>query len=134
MSMKKFFVGVKGIIYVPGQGVLLLKHEKGFWDVPGGRIDGEETIHQTLAREIAEELPGATLRKVVKLENAYRLPKDVVDDTSLVLLYYLVEIDLPSEVKLSDEHVDYLWVKTRQQIPDLSWNPQVLNILENILK
>lgn len=132
--MKKFFVGVKGIIYDEPRGVLLLKHEKGFWDVPGGRIDGDETIEQTLAREVAEELPGATLKSVYKLENAFRLQKDIVDDTSLVLLYYLVEVNLPSEIKLSDEHTDYLWVKTRQEIPDLSWNPEVLNILENILK
>ncbi len=132
--MKKFFVGVKAIIYVPGQGVLLLKHEKGFWDVPGGRIDGDETIQQTLTREVSEELPGATLKSIDKLENAFRLQKDIVDDTSLVLLYYLVEVNLPNEIELSDEHTEYLWVKNRQQIPDLSWNVEVLNILENILK
>lgn len=132
--MKKFFVGVKAIIYDEARGVLLLKHEKGFWDVPGGRIDDNETIEQTLGREISEELPGACLKQLGELKNAFRLQKDILDDTSLVLLYYIVEVELPGEIKLSDEHIEYIWVKNREQIPDLSWNPEVLNILKDILK
>ncbi len=133
MVMKKFFVGVKAIIYDEARGVLLLKHEKGFWDVPGGRIDGNETIEQTMAREIAEELPGASLKQLGNLKNAFRLQKDIVDDTSLVLLYYMVEVDLSGEIKLSDEHIEYMWVNSMESMPDLSWNPEVLKILSDIL-
>ena len=132
--MKKFFVGIKAIIYDETRGVLLLKHEKGFWDVPGGRMDGNETIEQTLTREITEELPGATLKSLGKLQNAFRLQKDIVDDTSLVLLYYLVEVNLPSDIKLSDEHIEYIWLNNMKSAPDLSWNPEVMKILSGLLK
>ena len=55
--MKKFYVGVKGLIKTD-QGYLILKHTKGHYDTPGGRIDGNEGFEQTLRRELSEELPG----------------------------------------------------------------------------
>lgn len=132
--MKKFYVGVKAIIVDRDKGILLLKHAKGFWDVPGGRIDENETIQQTLAREISEELPGAKLEHIKKLESAFRLQKDIDEDVSLVLLYHTVNVVLPSQIVLSDEHTEYLWVNDIRAIPDLSWNQEVQSIIKNTLK
>jgi 8-oxo-dGTP pyrophosphatase MutT (NUDIX family) len=55
--MKKFYVGCKGLIRDKGRGILLLHREYksgDFWDVPGGRIDEDEDIEQTLIRELNE--------------------------------------------------------------------------------
>jgi ADP-ribose pyrophosphatase YjhB (NUDIX family) len=55
--MKTFYVGVKGLIINDGK-VLLVRGEttgRDFWDTPGGRMDDDETITQTLDRELREE-------------------------------------------------------------------------------
>jgi predicted NUDIX family NTP pyrophosphohydrolase len=59
--MKQFNVGIKGVVRRQDGAVLLLRknQDDAFWDVPGGRIDGDESIEQTLNRELAEELPNS---------------------------------------------------------------------------
>ncbi len=132
--IKTFHVGVKAVVYDKAKGVLLLLHENGFWDTPGGRIDDNESIEETLTREISEELPNAKLHKIKKLESAFRLQKDILPDISLVMLYYIVDVTLPEEVELSPEHTDHRWVKTLDDMPDLSWNPEMITILKKLLK
>jgi 8-oxo-dGTP diphosphatase len=117
MAMKHFFVGVKAIIAQDGK-VLLLKDSSrpDFWDVPGGRIDDNETIEQTLLRELHEELPNHQNPKIGKLINAYRVPGSIKDDLGLVLLFYKVDVELPQDVQLSDEHTAYEWVSFEEAI------------------
>lgn len=131
MAMKKFYVGVKAVIQ-DERGVLLIKHAEGHWDEPGGRMDYHEDFADTLAREISEELPGATLKSVGKLQGAFRLQKDIDGDISLVLVYFLVSVALPEKIRLSSEHEEYLWVKAKADIPE-GVNPQMKKILGNLL-
>ncbi len=70
--MKKFYVGVKAIIHDEKRGFLLLKHNEGHYDIPGGRIDGSDDFEQTIRRELAEEVPGTELKEVKKTHR--RLP------------------------------------------------------------
>lgn len=116
--MKKFNVGVKAVIRDDQGRVLLLKknQENPFWEVPGGRIDGDESIEDALAREISEELPGAELKSVTKILCAHRLPKDIDKDLSLLLVYYLVDVLLPSKIELSTEHTDSIWVSSLNDV------------------
>ena len=62
-------VGVKVIIRNDNGDVLLLKRTSQFllpadseasWDIPGGRIEPDESLRDALAREVNEEI-GATL-------------------------------------------------------------------------
>ncbi len=130
--MKTFFVGIKGFIK-DERGILLIRHNEGHWDVPGGRIDGNETFEDTLTREISEEVPGATFTSVKQLKGAHRLQKDIKDDISLVLLYFLVEAEVPERIELGDEHATVLWVKNRGDIPIEDINPKMVEILEELL-
>jgi len=108
--MKRFFVGVKAVIVRDGK-VLLLRHAtKDFWDMPGGRIDDDETIEQALRRELCEELPSHREPQIGRLLNAYRVPGSIQDDLGLVLLFYRVDATFDGEMTLSDEHSDYAWV------------------------
>jgi len=66
---------------------LVLKATKGHWDIPGGRINGNEDFKVTLNRELSEELPGIEVSGINDFLGAYRLPKDINEDISLVLLY-----------------------------------------------
>lgn len=133
--MKKFYVGVKGVVRDKNRGIILLHRDYksgDYWDVPGGRIDGDEDLTQALTRELDEELPGITSIKVGELLGAHRLQKDIEGDTSLVLLYFLVDATLPDPVILSEEHESYTWLKNQQDIPD-NLNPEIKKILKSLL-
>lgn len=111
MVMKNFFVGVKAIIIQDGK-ILILKDSSrpDFWDVPGGRIDDNETIEEALRRELREELPTHANPRIGELINAYRVPGSIKDDLGLVLLFYRVDVDFDGEITLSTEHESYEWV------------------------
>lgn len=132
--MKKFFVGIKGIVK-DDRGYLLLhrNYKSGdYWDIPGGRIDGFEEFEDTLIRELTEELPGIVIDEVKELQGAFRLQKDIDGDTSLVLLYFLVGAKLPEKVILSDEHESYVWVNRAEDLPS-GLNLEADRILRKLL-
>jgi 8-oxo-dGTP pyrophosphatase MutT (NUDIX family) len=110
MAIQLFNVGIKAAI-VNDNRILLVKHAtKGFWDVPGGRIDGSESTEQTLAREIAEELPGSRLSEIGEAVCVYRVPDFEFDDGSgLVLVVYRATVDVPHPIMLSKEHSEAQW-------------------------
>ncbi|MFD6160594.1 NUDIX domain-containing protein [Nocardia sp. NPDC060256] len=49
-----YSISVKGVVVRDGQ-VLLLKNEREEWELPGGRIEPNETPEECVAREITEE-------------------------------------------------------------------------------
>lgn len=128
--MKQFFIGVKAIIIDDERGALLLKEQKNsdFVDVPGGRIDDNETFQQTLLREISEELPNVEVQSIEELLGAYRVPKDLKENTGLVLLFYRVRAKIPINLVLSNEHEEYIWVKDKNRIPE-GVNEEIRKIL-----
>ncbi len=109
---KLFNVGVKAII-TKDDKILIVRHGKGFWEVPGGRIDANESIEQTLHRELREELPNIKSIVLGKVIDARRLHKDIQDNVSLVLVFYSVTADFDGKVKLSDEHTEYKWASQK---------------------
>ena len=111
--MKTFYVGIKGLV-VSEDHVLLLRTNKedgrgDRWECPGGRIDDDETIEQTLLRELEEELPGIADVKIGQILGARRLHKDIDGEISLTLIYYKVEATLPDPIQLSYEHSEAAW-------------------------
>jgi 8-oxo-dGTP diphosphatase len=107
-NMKTFYVGVKGVI-IKGGKVLIVKatDKDGIWEVPGGRIEDNETIEQALRRELKEELPNIQNVRVDQILDASRLHKDITGDVSLVLVFYKVTAGFMGEPHLSDEHTEY---------------------------
>ncbi len=112
---KLFNVGIKAVITQDNK-VLIVKNSSGFWEVPGGRIDGDETIEQALHRELREELPNIESIVLGKVVDARRLHKDIQDNVSLVLVFYTVTADFDGEPTLSSEHETYKWVAKDEAI------------------
>ena len=51
----RFPVSVKGLFFIDNK-VILLKNERGVWDLPGGKLNKNESFEICLKREIKEEL------------------------------------------------------------------------------
>lgn len=132
MALKKFYVGVKAVIQT-GQGVLLIKHAGGWWDMPGGRLDDDEELEDALAREISEELPGAELIEIHGIAGVHRVQKDFDGDISLTLVYYDVAVRLPEDIVLSEEHGEWRWIKKGDEFPE-PLNPKMQAIVEKTLE
>ena len=137
--MKTFYVGIKGVIVRDGK-VLLLRsnpdHEaRGErWEMPGGRIDGNESIQETLERELKEELPNIQNIQVGEILSAYRLHKDIWEEKSLTLIFYEVAADFKGgEPALSEEHLEYQWADKASVAKLVEDNtlPAILRALES---
>jgi 8-oxo-dGTP pyrophosphatase MutT (NUDIX family) len=115
--MKLFNVGIKGVIRRDDK-VLVVRADptRDFWEVPGGRIDADEDIGQTLMRELREEVPNIKDIRIGRILDAYRIPRDISPDTSLVLIFYEVQADFDGDPRLSDEHVDYKWASKTEAL------------------
>ncbi len=109
-------VGVKAAVVNNGK-VLLLRRtsnmEPGteFWDLPGGRIEQNESITETLGRELKEEILNMNDYTVGELLHVWRHDTDFPEGHGLLLVCYRVEANL-EQVELSDEHSDYVWVSS----------------------
>ncbi len=137
--IKDCHVGVKGIICNQGRCLLLkrITRDETHWDMPGGRIDGDETLHETLVRELHEELPSIQNFSIGPLVGAYRLPLDILDGKGLVILFYAVDVET-FDVILSDEHIGYSWVSledvTQGEVEKIPLLPELKEILIRVLK
>ena len=89
MALKKFYVGLKCLVKDERGFIMVHTDNEGdYWRIPGGRMDDDESFEETIRREVAEELPGTEIFEVKELQGAFRVLRDVDEDTSLILLYF----------------------------------------------
>ena len=137
--IKDCHVGIKGIVCV-NDACLVLQNGSGahaYWDVPGGRIDNDESLLETLTRELREELPSIKEFSIGEVVGAYRLPKNIVDNRGLVFIFYKVDAE-SFDVTLSNEHAGYRWV-TRETVSellnsDVSITPEMYSYITQVLE
>ena len=90
---------------------LLLNYPQGHWDFVKGKIEQNETSHETALRETKEET-GITNIKFVdgfeeSVEYDFRFKKENIHKK---VIFFLAKTN-EKNIKLSHEHNDYLWLK-----------------------
>jgi 8-oxo-dGTP pyrophosphatase MutT (NUDIX family) len=115
-----FHLGVKALIRNTNNQLLLLKinpseypnyNGDAYWDIPGGRVQKDDTVESTLKREVEEE---TGIKAITKVEFFYstvsnlRIP--VANGTvGLIIFAYLCEVVDQPAIRLSAEHIDFSW-------------------------
>ncbi len=100
----RFPVSVKGVVIRQGR-VILLKNERNEWELPGGKLELEETPASCVAREVAEELRLHVEAKRLLDSWIYTVAPGV---HVLILTYGCTEIRENAAV-LSEEHERLAW-------------------------
>ena len=125
MAHKLFQVGVKALVTNKNGKVLLLKAAKGFhdahWDLPGGRIEDNQTPEDALRREIEEEIGVSEVMNIVFHSGCisnFEMTFNDLGTVGLVLMAYEVVLPEDITIRLSDEHTDYQWVD-RSNLPEM---------------
>ena len=114
-----------------GKYLVLKRHENeiaypGMYTFPGGKIEGNDTIQETLEKEVSEET-GLRLKpgKILLKDKAILRP----DGQTAKSFSYLCFAENLGEVKISDDFTDYCWVS----VEELTTLPHV-GIEEELLK
>lgn len=99
-------VSAKALIKTP-QGLLLVKEDSEYWDLPGGGVEHFEDPIQALHREVEEEL-GIKLSKVSKTELQVWATYDKEHGRPLLFLVYPTEVErLPKAAMHGDVAIGY---------------------------
>jgi len=111
MNEDLFFLGVKALIINESHELLVLKNHKGFWDLPGGRVAKGETLEETLARELSEEV-GIKINNAFYLGTALSNIRITIGNLNAGLIIRLYHVTAPSTeaIVLSDEHISFHWL------------------------
>jgi len=75
-------------------GQLLVARSKGktLFYIPGGKRDEGESDHETLCREIDEELDVSIIKDSIEYANTFEAPADAKDDSIVRIACYYAEI------------------------------------------
>lgn len=116
-----FHLGVKALIYNPDGKLLLLRSEgktlEHYWDLPGGRIQKNESLEEALRREVFEET-GVRDLKVVKpfsmALSSIRIRVKNGDHVGLIYASYLCKVQSDPLICLSPEHTQFGWFTSKE--------------------
>jgi 8-oxo-dGTP pyrophosphatase MutT (NUDIX family) len=113
-------MGVKALIFDRENKVLLLERnhpvKRMYWDLPGGRLQKNESVINALIREVQEEigLSGVHFYPLITILTNIRIP--IQQDESVGLIFSIFKCHLSSIFHpiLSTEHIDFEWITPLQ--------------------
>ncbi len=133
MNQKPFFLAVRGILEDPQGRFLVLKraqtsrHQPGFWEFPGGKVDPGEDFASALVREFQEET-GLT----VSLESILSSGQWEREDYKIAYLFVRVHW-ISGKISISCEHDEFQWVSA-QDLKALNVSPQLKPLCSQLAK
>lgn len=135
--MQKKFVANKGLLINPQGHVLFVRdagaadhtNTKGDWDLPGGRMEENESPFEGLVRELLEEVGVVIAPEQARVFHAslWGVGGNIVQEPIIGIFYIIPVYD--QKIVLSEEHSEYLWVDPRQELP-ISLKPIAKQVLD----
>lgn len=121
MAEQIFHIGVKALIRNEAGAIFLLNERRAEtgearWDIPGGRMDPNETFLNTLAREMQEELAVSYVGEPQFLQGVVSnlkitLPSGI--EVALMLMAYEVTVSDPDDLRPVEQNAEAEWVLPR---------------------
>lgn len=99
----RFPVSVKGIIRIADK-ILLLKNERDEWELPGGKLEIDETPPKCVEREIFEEVHLKVSADGIIDAWVYTIREDI----RVLIVTYHCHV-LSGDIAISHEHKEYGW-------------------------
>lgn len=114
--MRKF-IAAKAIIW-NDQDQVLLVHRVGsnlhsIWEVPGGRLETEEMLHDALRREVKEETGIDEITIVESIGAGEWTPIKGEEQWHIVGVFFTCTVPTNARVRLSEEHDEYVWANPK---------------------
>lgn len=119
-------VVAKAIVVNDGKILLLRRSETDErrpleWDVPGGHTDPGEFIEEAVVRETMEEAGLTIDPKQLKL--VYTMTEPAKEGLSGNWLFFVAPTN-QTDVKISNEHVEYAWVELEKALEYITYDRQ----------
>lgn len=145
MNEDVFHLGIKALIRNQEGNILLLrvnleqlktKDLGAYWDIPGGRIQKDSSVEETLKREVEEETGLTTIKSFKKLDAALsniRIPQG--DSTlGLILFIYICDVDGYENITISEEHTEYKWFEPKEaaQLLEVKYPKEFVNVVASL--
>lgn len=104
--------GQKAFIINDEGEILIVKRDKEIifvdkWDIPGGKLENDETLFEAISREIVEEVD-LKLERIICTLSSSKFEGKLGDKLIIYRNIYLCKAS--GKVKLSPEHSEYKWV------------------------
>jgi 8-oxo-dGTP pyrophosphatase MutT (NUDIX family) len=95
----RFPVSIKGVVFSDDRAILL-RNERNEWELPGGKLDLNESPTECCAREILEELSIAV--SVDQLLDCWIY--DILGKVKVLIVTYGCVLQSDGEISISNEH------------------------------
>jgi len=102
---KSGYVSAKGVVFARKNKVLLLRKPNGEWDLPGGKLKGDESPCKGLRREIYEET-GLRIDNAKWIAEFWSTRSDGKQALKAIFVSHLACNPSKSKIAISYEHVD----------------------------
>ncbi|MCD4780677.1 MAG: NUDIX domain-containing protein [Candidatus Omnitrophica bacterium] len=130
--LKPFYLAVRGVLKDEQGRFLLLqrsrdsRHQPGFWEFPGGKVDPGENFADALIREFKEET-GLDIH----LSSVLTAGEWEREEYKIVYLFMCVD-PVGGEICLSREHDDWAWM-TDARLQSANISPQLQPLRDLLL-
>lgn len=103
-------------------GLLLLQHNSGKWLLVGGRLNVSERWDNGLRREVKEEtgISDFSIDGILQVDNWEHKGLHQYG------VFFVGKTKKENKISLSDEHINYKWVKNMEEIKELDfWSTEL---------
>lgn len=100
---------------------LLIQYKAGHWEFPRGMIEKGETLEQTARREIKEETGLKDIKFIEGFKEWVKFFFRRNEKTTMKIATFLLAKTETEEIKLSQEHKDYVWLRYKKALKKLTY-------------